>query len=281
MKSLWNDGVKKPEFEALCGDIKTDVLIIGGGLCGILCAYMLKHAGVDCALVEADKICNGVTGSTTAKITFQHGLIYDKLIKKYGFEKAQQYYMSQKEAFDRLTFLASETDSDFTVCDSYVYSLKDKSVIEKEVTALNKIGCDAEFCTKLKLPFEVSGAVRIKNQANFHPLKFAYNIAKDLKIYENTKVTGLAPHTAVTNNGKITANKIIVATHFPIINKHGGYFLKMYQHRSYVIALKNAPKIEGMYVDEAKDGLSFRSYGDLLLLGGGGHRTGGKGGGWA
>ena len=89
------------------------------------------------------------------------------------------------------------------------------------------------------------------------------------------------PHIAITANGKIAAKKIIVATHFPMINKHGGYFLKMYQHRSYVVALKNAANIKDMYVDEDSKGLSFRSYHDVLLLGGGSHRTGGTGGNWA
>ena len=84
MKSVWNGDVEKPNFNQLQGDIKTDVLIIGGGMCGVLCAYVLKNAGVDCVLAEADKICGGITNSTTAKITFQHGLIYDKIISKFA-----------------------------------------------------------------------------------------------------------------------------------------------------------------------------------------------------
>lgn len=277
MKSIWND-IEKPKFNTLKGDVKTDVLIVGGGMCGLLCAYVLKNEGVDCVLVEADEICAGITNGTTAKITFQHGLIYDKITKKYGHEKAHLYYKSQKEAFEKLVELASDSDLEF--CNSFVYSRTDREVIEKEVDALNKIGCDAVFCKETELPFDIAGAVMIGNQANFHPLKFAYSIAKDLKIYENTKIIELKPNTAITNRGTIKAKKIIVATHFPFINKHGGYFLKMYQHRSYVLALRNAQSIKGMYVDEAKDGLSFRNYGDLLLLGGGSHRTGSQGGNW-
>ncbi len=279
MESIWNN-IEKPRFGSLQGDIKTDVLIIGGGMCGILCAYMLKNAGVDCVLAEADKICAGVTNGTTAKITFQHGLIYDKIIKKYGVEKAKLYYKSQKHAFDRLSEMASRIDDDFEICDSLVYSMDDRQAIESEAEALEKIGCKAEFCENTELPFDIAGAVKIENQANFHPLKFAYNIAKDLKIYENTKILGLKSGTAITNNGRIFAKKIVVATHFPFINKHGGYFIKMYQHRSYVLALKNATNIKDMYVDEKMDGLSFRSCGELLLLGGGSHRTGSPGGNW-
>ena len=95
-----------------------------------------------------------------------------------------------------------------------------------------------------------------------------------------TKALELAPGQVVTNRGTVRAEHIIVTTHFPLLNKHGAYFLKLYQHRSYVLALANAPDVKGMYVDEGNTGLSFRNYGSLLLLGGGGHRTGKPGGGW-
>ena len=280
MKSIWNDDIEKVSFEPLRGDVKTDVLIIGGGMCGILCAYMLKNAGVDCVVAEADRICGGISNDTTAKLTFGHGFIYDKIINKYGVEKAYLYYKSQKEALEKLREISLNAECDFENCSSFVYSLNNRKIAEKETEALNRIGCKAEFTEKTELPFSVSGAVKIENQAKFHPLKFAYSIAKDLTVYENTKILELRPDGAVTNNGKISAKKTIVATHFPFINKHGGYFLKMYQHRSYVIGLKNAPVIKDMYVDEDKNGLSFRSYKGLLLLGGGGHRTGNKGGCW-
>ena len=47
-----------------------------------------------------------------------------------------------------------------------------------------------------------------------------------------------------------------------------------------MLALENAPELKGIYVDEAEMGLSFRRCGEWLLLGGGSHRTGKKGGGW-
>ena len=280
MKSIWNDIKERIIFEEQNGDIKTDVLIIGGGISGILCGYMLKSAGVDCVIVEADRICKGTTGNTTAKVTVQHGLIYQSMIKAFGVEKAKLYYQAQSMAFDKIKELCGSIPCDFEERDSYVYSINNREKIENEVTSLEKIGCNADFCEKTELPFDVAGAVRIKNQAQFHPLKFAYAIAKELEIYEKTKVTELRPDCIVTNRGKIKADRIIIATHFPIINKHGGYFVKMYQHRSYVLALKNAPRLDGMYVDEDKKGLSFRCYENLMLLGGGGHRTGKDGGGW-
>ncbi len=280
MESIWTESAQRPHFDTLKGDIKTDVLIIGGGMAGILCAYMLKNTGINCVLVEAERICGGTTENTTAKITFQHGLIYDKIIRKYGVEKAQLYYKSQNEAMEKYRSLCSEIDCDFETSDSFVYSLDDREKLEKEAAAMEKIGCDAELVEKLSLPFSVAGAVRVEGQAQFNPLKFAFKLSENLPIYENTRVLRLDADGAVTQNGRIEAQKIIVATHFPFINKHGGYFAKMYQHRSYVIALENAPAVKGMYVDEAEDGLSFRSYNNLMILGGGGHRTGKHGGTW-
>ena len=171
-------------------------------------------------------------------------------------------------------------DCDFETADSYVYSLGNRRKLEKELEALQTLNADCSFVADTPLPFAVAGAIKLKNQAQFHPLKFLFSIVKDLKIYEHTKVKELTPYGAFTNNVKITAKKIIVATHFPFLNKHGAFFLKLYQHRSYVLGLKNAPLIDGMYVDELEKGLSFRSYGDMLILGGGSHRTGKKGGNW-
>ena len=280
MSSLWLNDIKKPNFKKLEGNKKTQVLIIGGGICGILTAYMLKKAGVDYILAEADEILCGTTRNTTAKITLQNGLIYDKIIKNLGVDTAKAYLQAHELALKEYVNLSNDIDCDFERKNSFVYSMDDPEKIEKELLAFQKIGYPAELVKNCELPFDTAGAVKTENQYQFNPLKFLFSITSELNIYENTKVLELKPHTAVTNGGEITAEKIIITTHFPILNKHGGYFLKLYQHRSYVLALKNAQQVDGMYVDEDDKGLSFRNYGELLLLGGGGHRTGKKGGNW-
>ncbi len=280
MESIWEQNIPFVRFDSLKGNKNTEVLIIGGGIAGILCAYKLKKAGVDCLLAEAAHICRGITKNTTAKITLQHGLIYDKIIKEYGKENAKLYLDAQIVVCKEYENLCSKIDCNYEVRDSYVYSMDDRKKTEREMEALNLLGVKAQISDAKELPFSVAGAVCVKNQAQFHPLKFLYSISKDLPIYENTKVIELKPGKAVTDKGVINYKKLIIATHFPILNKHGGYFLKLYQHRSYVLALKDAQEIKGMYVDESDTGLSFRSYENLLLLGGGAHRTGKKGGCW-
>lgn len=279
-KSVWTDVVKMPAFESQKEDIKTDVLIIGGGLCGLLCAYRLQQAGVDYVLVEGDKIAMGITKNTTAKITLLHGAIYSKLLSDYGRENAQMYLYANQKALTEYERLCRNIDCDYEKKTAYAYSLTDKAKIEEEVQAINKLGLDAKFSENIQLPFEIAGAVKLENQAQFNPLMFLSQIAKELNIYEDTFVQEFTPQYVTTNRGKIHAKKIIVTTHFPLLNKHGSYFLKLYQHRSYVCAFENAPDLDGMYVDECDKGMSFRNYNDLLLIGGGGHRTGKQSGAW-
>lgn len=280
MNSIWKESASLPHFDTLEGSVTTDVLIIGGGIAGILCAYFLREKGVDYVLVEGNTICSGITENTTAKITSQHGLIYDKLLHRVGIEKAKMYLDANQNAVKKYFELCEDIDCDFEKRTNCVYSIDDKRKLEREVAALYKMGFPAEIIETEELPFQTAGAVSFENQAQFHPLKFLAKIAENLNIYEHTFVKELAEHTAVTEKGNIAFQKLIFATHFPIDNKHGMYFLKMYQHRSYVIALENAPKLRNLYVDEAKGGLSFRCYQDILLLGGGAHRTGKRGGNW-
>lgn len=280
MKSIWNGSTEIPNFQRLGGTRNTDVLIIGGGLAGVLCAYFLKQKGVDCILAEGGKICSGTTANTTAKITSQHGLIYHKLFKKLGAEKASMYLYANQNAVEEYNKLCRNIDCNYEIKDNYVYSLDDRSLLEKEINSLSKIGYKADFKNNLPLPFETVGAVKFSNQAQFNPLKFVSELCKDLNIFENTFIYEIRDNRALTDSGEINAKKIIVTTHFPFINKHGSYFLKLYQHRSYAIALENSPQINGMYVDENKKGMSFRNYGKYLIIGGGSHRTGKKGGSW-
>jgi len=269
-----------PQFPQLEGDLHTDVLIIGGGLAGLLCAWNLTCAGIACVLIEENRLMQGVSGRTTAKLTSQHGLIYSKLLKKFGPEKARLYYEANQDAVIKMRALAEKADCDFTEQNSYLYATDGTQKLEEEMAAYEQLGIPARWERSLLLPFPVAGGLRFSGQGQFHPLKLAAYIAKGLKIYENTKALAFIGKGVQTPKGVVTAEKILVATHFPIWNKHGAYFLKLYQQRSYVIALENAPQAEGMYLDCAENGLSIRSAGQYLLLGGGGHRTGKQGLGW-
>ncbi|HHL2031345.1 TPA: FAD-dependent oxidoreductase [Clostridium perfringens] len=276
MKSVWSESYKFRKREALNKDIKTDVLVIGAGIAGILTAYMLKQKGRDVVLIDAAEIASGNTKNTTAKITSQHDLIYSKLITEFGEEKARQYAKANELAIKKYKEIIEDKriECDFEEKPAYVYSLNEVDVLKEEVEAAKKLGIDAEFVQEVNLPFKIKGAVKFNNQAQFNPLKFLRGISNELVIYENTRALEIKENLVVTSGGNITANNIVVATHYPIMNAPGYYFMKMHQERSYVLALENTSEIDGMYIDLNKEGYSFRTYNNLLLLGGISHRTG-------
>lgn len=278
LDSLWLCEKDAPAFPALKHDIKTDVLIVGAGAAGLLTALLLKEKGIDSTVIEAGRICRGTTGNSTAKITFQHSLIYNKLLKSCGLETARAYLNANRLALKKYGELCENIDCDYEKKDNYIYSLGNRKKLEDEMNALITIGYEAKFKQNLPLPFDTSGAVCFPNQAQFHPVKFFYEISKKLKIYENTAAIAYKDGVIITDKGRIQAENIVIATHFPFINNHGLFSLKLYQHRSYVIALENAENLDGMYLDENQSGLSFRNHGSLLLVGGGSHRTGCEGG---
>ncbi len=280
LNSLWSATANRGRFPTLEGDLKTDVVIVGGGLAGILCLKELTDRGVDCILLEAKSIGSGVTENTTAKITFQHGIIYDNLIKSIGTDKAHLYLTANRNALEKFKKMSEDYPCDLDEKDAYIYSGTDRRKIEDEIRAYEKLGINAEFVSDVPLPVKCIGAVKVDGQAQFHPLKFMCSVSEGLNIYENSKVLEFLPGKVRCSGGSVTAKKIIVATHFPIINKHGGYSLKLYQHRSYLVAAKDAPDVNGMYLEDGENGLSFRNYKNYLLIGGGDHRTGKKGGGY-
>ena len=280
MISVWSAQTELPHFDELNSDISTDVLVIGGGLAGVLCARLLTDAGADCVVAEQKRLCSGVTENTTAKITAQHGLIFDELIRRFGEKKAELYLSANLQAVEDYAEFCENIGCGFERRSSYVYTLSQDEKIKRESQALARLGADSVFVSGDELEIDVNCAVGLKNQAQFQPLEFVKGIVGGLHIFENTKVLRIDGTTAVTSKGRIKAKNIIVATHFPFINTHGLFSLKMYQRRSYVIAVEGAEQPQGMYIDEEQGGISLRSFENLLLIGGAGNRTGKPCGAW-
>ncbi len=275
-KSIWKEFSEKKNFEKLNDNLECDVLVIGGGMAGILTAYYLQKVGRNVVLVEAHTIGSGMTANTTAVITAQHDTMYKDMIANNGFDVAKDYLYANLQAVENFKQLVEDEqiDCDFEITPSYLYSHKHS--LEDEVKALYKLGYEAELVQDIDLPFEIKNAVKFKDMAQFHPLKFLYAMAEKLTIYEHTMVKKIDDHTAYFDGGNIKFKQAVVASHFPFVNKHGMFFIKMYQARSYVMAIENADAIGGTYIDDREEGFYFRQYGDLLLVGKGEHRTGMK-----
>lgn len=276
MESVWAENMEIRRREALPGDMEAPAVVIGAGLAGILTAYYLKLSGIRAVVLEADRIGSGQTKNTTAKITSQHNLIYDRLIRTFGYGRAEHYAMANEAAvgeYERL-ILEKGIDCDFARHPAYLYSEKAAGLLEREAAAAESLGIKASFGTDCELPFPVAGVMRFENQASFHPLKFLSAMAEEVEVFEQTKVLKVEGGRVETDRGRVMAEHVVFAAHFPFINVPGYYFARMYQERSYVVALEGAGRLEGMYLGIDRDGLSFRPCKDLLLLGGGSHRTG-------
>ncbi len=282
-ESIWTQTTKDtaPAFRALPGDARTDALVIGGGMAGILCAHRLKAAGVRCIVTEGGRIGGGTTGNTTAKISAQHGLLFGALAETSGPEPARRYWDVNQRAIEEYRALAQRIPCDLEDKTAFVYSRDSREKLEREAAAYQRLGIPGHISDDLPLPLKTRGAIGMPGQAQFHPLKLLYGLARDLDIYEDTLVLGLEGNRAITQKGSIAAEHIILATHYPMVNIPGLYAVKLYQHRSYTVALQDGPDIDGMYVDEREEGHSFRNYKDYLFVGGGDHRTGKAGGGYA
>lgn len=284
MESIWTKSVNREKLinnenihSHLTKDLKTEVAVIGAGMAGILTAFKLSQAGKKVIVIEADKIASGQTKNTTAKITVSHNIIYDSLILEHGIDKARQYAIANQRAIKQYEDIIRDNDiqCDFKTLSSYLYSIKQRDILELEAIAAKKLGLNAEFTRECELPFEISGAVRYDGQAQFNPLKFIYALADKLTIYEDTMALDVEENVIRTKDADITADSIVFATHFPFINSTGYYFMRMHQQRSYVLALENAAVYENMYLGIDPDfNYSFRNYKDYLIFGGSGHRTG-------
>ncbi len=291
--SYWQDTVETKSYEALAGNIEINTLVIGGGITGITTAYLLTKLGVDTVVVDAGTLNKNTTAKTTAKITYQHGAIYNDLISKVGEEKALQYLDANRQA---ITLVKDIIENHNISCDyktqwAYLYATKENEIekVMKEKEAYDRLGIPSTITQEIPLPFDIKSAVGVENQGQFHPLKYVYELSNILekekcKIYEDTCVLDIEgekpPFKVVTKKGEIKCQNVVVACHYPFLKdgKHGMYFLRMHQSRSYVLGVRSDVKpFEGMYININDPIYSLRyqfdEKGAILLLGGGNHRT--------
>ena len=276
MESIWTQSASIPPRAALDRDLETDVVVIGAGMAGVLTAWFLQQYGVDVVVLEANRIGSGQTKNTTAKITAQHSLTYKRLIESFGLQSATQYAKANLRAIQDYRSIVKKLDISCQLEDvpAYLYTRFNPQALYDEAHAAMQVGIEATLGRESLLPFPVEAVLRFPNQAQFHPLQFLKAVSEPLTISERTLVNTVEEHKVCSDHGSVTANRIVFASHTPFVNFPGYYFARMHQERSYVLALSHAQKLDGVYYGIDTDGLSFRNVGDLMLLGGGGHRTG-------
>lgn len=293
LEPFWRDTADIPEFHPLQENVEADVVIVGGGITGITAAYLLVKEGLKVALLEADRLLNGTTGHTTAKITAQHDLIYDELISHFGVGAAGLYYQAQTEALQWIaeTVNTCHIPCDFSRQDAYLYATTEESArkMEKEWSAYQKLGIDGALLREIPFQIQTSRVLKMSNQAQFHPLQYLAHLVRTVTdagglIFEQTVAVNVEEHeekpAVLTRNGcRVTGRRILVCSHFPFYEGIGFYSARLHADRSYVLACKTKTEYPGgMYLSVDKPSRSLRSVThngeELVLIGGEGHKTG-------
>lgn len=291
-ESLWIETSEPTSFPQLEDDIAADVVVVGGGIAGLTTAAELAEAGADVTVLEANRVGSGTTGRSTAKVTTQHGLCYDRFRSRFGEERAWQYARANEAALEAVSDRCERMDVDpqFRRRPAYTYLPPDRSrrELEEEVDAARSVGLPATFVDDPPLPFESAGAVRFDDQGQFHPSRYVVGLARQVSdaggtIYEGSTVVDVSSvtgssHRVETESGAVTAETVVVASHFPFLDR-GGYFARMRPKRSYVLAVHVDDGLpDGMCYQDTHPYRSLRTHAfddeELLLVGGQDHKTG-------
>lgn len=259
-KSLWTVTTLPRDFPSLSGHLDVDVAIIGGGLTGLTTAWLLKRAGKKVAVLEMHRILSGQTGQTTAHLTELLDTPYTTLARDFGEKGAHLAASSSRAAIEQIASLVETLgiDCGFTRAPAFRYAENERELREllHEVAAAKQAGLLATFTKEVPLPFPVRGALRVEDQALFHPREYLLGLADRIPgdgchLFENTKVVDLhdgAPCRVVTERGTVTAQAVVEATTTPL--NRVAMHTKLYPYRSYAVAAPLGGPLEpGQYFD--------------------------------
>src|SRR3954454_23573518 len=296
--SLWVDTAPETDYPVLRAGVHVDVAVLGGGIAGLTTALLLKREGAKVAVVEAGRVGAGVTAYTTAKVTSLHGIQYQSVESSFGEDGARAYAEANEAGLERVAQFVDELgiDCDWRRKPAYTYAEdeSDRGKVEDEVESAVRAGLPATFPTDTDLPWPVAGAIRVEDQAEFHPRRYLIALADEVDgggshVFERSRaiaVAGGKEHVRIsTTRGELTADQVVVATHFPFLDR-GGYFARMHPERSYGLGLylkRGARAPQGMYLSTESPAHTVRSHPvgrgaastqEMVIAGGESHKTG-------
>ncbi|MFC5137506.1 FAD-dependent oxidoreductase [Actinomycetospora rhizophila] len=292
--SPWHDPehAEEPDtYPALHGDARVDVAVIGGGITGLTTAVLLAREGLHVALVEGRRIGAVASGNTTAKISLLQGTRTATLDARHSADTVDAYVAAHRAGFDWLLDRARRADCDLERRDAVTFATSGRSsagadAVRREAAVLRRAGLPVGLGTDVGLPFAVSEAVTLADQAQFDPMPYLADLAQELhegghRIHENTRVRSVsllgAPRVR-TEHGEIRAERVVLATGIPVLDR-GLYFARVEPSRSYAQAVRVEGELpEAMYLSVDEPTVSLRTAvieGERRLLTGGfGHRVG-------
>ena len=229
--SLWIDTSPATDYPPLRGEQSADVAVVGAGIVGLTCALLLQRSGRRVVVIEADRVCIGTSGHTTAKVTALHGLVYSSLTRRYDERTAAVYARANEAALEQVAALVRELeiDCDFRRTAAYTYTLDEKHVkdIEAEIGAASVAGLAASLVTKTELPLPVKAAVRLEHQIALHARRYCLGLADGFvaaggTIFEQSRVSDVRArgglHVVETSQGTVEAPYVVLATLLPLLD---------------------------------------------------------------
>ncbi|HVE68821.1 MAG TPA: FAD-dependent oxidoreductase [Solirubrobacteraceae bacterium] len=289
-QSLWTATAPAPARDPLRGRQAAEVAVVGAGITGLLAALALSEDGVEVAVVEAGRVGGGVTGHTTAKLSSLHSLQYAQIARRHGEAVARQHGQANEAGLAAIFEIAERhgIGCDLRRRDNYTYAPAgdDPSGVREEAELAARLGLSAEYATDVPLPFPVAGAVRFRDQGEFHPRQFALGVAavleaRGVRIWEGSPVIGVddgKPCRVRTAGGEVEAGRVVVATSMPLLDR-GLWWVRTTPERSYVVAMEPGAEVpEGMFISTESPAHSVRTHPhegrELILVGGQGHKVG-------
>lgn len=276
-KSIWEEERYK-DLDKLDCDKSYDVLIIGGGLTGISCAYNLINSGLNVGVVEQYKIGSSTTSKTTAKINYLQEMVYSYLTNKYSYSVAKKYLRSQ---LDGISFIINSINKNNIDCNlekvsSYVFTNKQEEVdkLKRERFILKKMGIKVNEYSNLDINIKSKYAIEVNDTYIFNPLKYLYSLTdicldNNIDIYEKTKVIKIKKeknmYLCFTENNIISAKKVVLASHYPFFLFPMFMPAKAYIERSYVSASLTDKYKNSTYITASNPCKSIRYYKDYII----------------
>jgi glycine/D-amino acid oxidase-like deaminating enzyme/nitrite reductase/ring-hydroxylating ferredoxin subunit len=228
LTSLWQNEIPvyKPQNDPDLGTIY-DVAIIGGGITGISTALQLQKAGKRCIVIEANNLCFGTTGGTTAHLNTLLDTPYTRIIKNFGKENAQLVAKATTEAIDliKANIDQHKIDCEFEDASAYLFSQSSEQTEELDeiYEACGEVGLDVSYNLSLPVNIGFEKTIEVRGQGKFHPVKYIYGLARAFEkaggvILQQTRVTGIEDTEGIiieTGNGNFRAVSLVYATHIP------------------------------------------------------------------
>lgn len=292
MRSLWletHDPAEIPSATMPAG-ISYDVAIVGAGLTGLSTAVMLARAGKRVIVLEARSVGAVATGNTTAKLTLLQGTRLFDLRSRHSLETARAYLTAHWEGQRWLLEECSRQGVPVQrrPATTYATTAEGAEAVREEWETARELGLAAAFARTTELPFPVTGAVSLEDQAQFHPLQVLTALARELRSLGGILVEGVrvravgrsGPFTLDITRGEVRADRLVLATGSTVLDR-SGHAERVTAHRSYAMTYRvpaGAWRPHGMHISADAPDRTLRSVPvggeELLLVGGGDHVVG-------